>query len=103
MPKLSDSSKEIYSGLLLDNETSAEHLLPVMQGVDLTGIWASGRIFSGNANSLGLEHWFETQTFGLDYSLITPEKKMVKACYAETSWNQDEYEAFIEDSKRKLV
>ena len=26
------------------------------------------------ANSLGLEHWFETKTFSLDYSLITPDK-----------------------------
>ena len=73
-----------------------------MNGVDLTGIWASGRIFSGNANSNGLEHWFETETFSLDYSLITPNKKMVKACYANTKWNQEEYEAYILDSKRKL-
>ena len=102
IPKLSDSSKEIYSGSLLDNKVSADYLLPIMQGVDLTGIWASGKIFSGNANSLGLEHWFETQTFGLDYSLITPTKKMVKACYAGTEWNQNEYENFITDSKKKL-
>ena len=102
MPKLSDSSKEVYSGALLDNKKSVDNLLPVMQGVDLTGIWASGRIFSGNANSLGLEHWFETETYGLDYSLITPSKKMVKACYAGTKWNQDEYENFIVGSKKKL-
>ena len=73
-----------------------------MNGVDLTGIWASGKIFSGNANSKGLEHWFETETFSLDYSLITPNKKMVKACYANTKWNQEEYEAYILDSKQKL-
>ena len=102
MPKLSDSSKEVYSGKLIDNNNSVDNLLPVMQGVDLTGIWASGKIFSGNANSLGLEHWFETETYGLDYSLITPSKKMVKACYAGTNWNQNDYENYIEESKRKL-
>jgi len=101
-PVLSESSKEIYSGNLLDFETAADQLVPIMNGVDLTGIWASGRIFSGNANSLGLEHWFETDTFSLDYSLITPSKKMVKACFAGTNWNQNEYEEYVIDSKKKL-
>ncbi len=102
MPVLSDSSKEINSGELLNYKDSVNHLLPVMQGVDLTGIWASGKIFSGNANSLGLEHWFETETFGLDYSLITPSKKMVKACFAGTHWDQNQYENFVKESKNKL-
>ena len=102
MPTLSDSSKEINKGKLLDYKDSVNHLLPIMQGVDLTGIWASGKIFSGNANSLGLEHWFETETYGLDYSLITPTKKMVKDCYAGTIWEQNQYENFIEESKNKL-
>ena len=102
MPTLSESSEEIYSGDLLNSELAVDHLQPVMEGVDLTGIWSSGKIFSGNANSLGLEHWFGTETFSLDYSLITPSKKMVKACYAGIHWNQNEYETFVEDSKKKL-
>jgi len=101
-PTLSDSSKEIYTGSLLNFDSAADYLVPIMQGVDLTGIWASGKIFSGNANSLGLHHWFETDTFSLDYSLITPSKKMVKACFAGTKWNQNEYEEYITDSKKKL-
>ena len=101
-PVLSKSSKEIYDGKLLDFEKAADHLVPIMNDVDLTGIWASGKIFSGNANSLGLEHWFETETFSLDYSLITPTKKMVKACYAGTHWDQDNYEKYVLDSKNKL-
>ena len=102
MPQLSKPSCEKHTGKLLDAENSVEYLLPSMQGVDLTGIFASGNIFSGNANSLGLEHWFETETFGLDYSLITPSKKMVKACFAGTEWDQNEYESYIKDSKQKL-
>ena len=101
-PVLSQSSKEIYEGKLLNFETAADSLVPIMKGVDLTGIWASGKIFSGNANSLGLEHWFETDTFSLDYSLITPDKKMVKACYSSTKWDQNEYEKYVIDSKKKL-
>ena len=102
MPELINSSKEVNKGSLLSNKDAVNNLSPIMQGVDLTGIWASGKIFSGNANSLGLEHWFETETFSLDYSIINPSKKMVKACYAGTCWNQDEYENFIKDSKQKM-
>ena len=102
MPNMVKSSNEIYSGSLLNYKDSVNYLIPSMQGVDLTGIWASGKIFSGNANSIGLEHWFETETFSLDYSLINSAKKMVKACYAGTHWNQKEYEDFIFSSKQKM-
>ena len=102
MPTVVKSSSEIYSGSLLNNKDSVNNLIPAMQGVDLTGIWASGKIFSGNANSMGLEHWFETETFSLDYSIINDEQKMVKACYAGTHWNQKEYEDFLFSSKQKM-
>ena len=102
MPTVVKSSSEIYSGSLLNNKDSVNYLIPAMQGVDLTGIWASGKIFSGNANSMGLEHWFETETFSLDYSIINDEQKMVKACYAGTHWNQNEYEDFLFASKQKM-
>ena len=73
-----------------------------MQGVDLTGIWASGDVFVGNANSTGQKNWFSTETFSLDYSLINPLKKMVKETYAGTHWNQSDYETFVNNSKEKL-
>ena len=102
MPTFTDSSNDMYKGELLDFKNAADYLTPVMSGVDLTGIWASGKIFLGNANSLGLEHWFETETFSLDYSLINPSNKMVKACYAGTKWEQSDYENYILNSKKKL-
>ena len=102
MPTFTDSSNDKHTGELLDFKNAADYLTPVMSGVDLTGIWASGKIFLGNANSLGLEHWFETETFSLDYSLINPSNKMVKACYAGTKWEQSDYENYILNSKKKL-
>ncbi len=80
----------------------AEMLLPAMGQVDLTGIWASGRIYQGSANSAGGYHWFASDSFSLDYSLITPEEKMVKATYAGTRWDQVAYEKFLADSIKKL-
>ena len=53
MPEDTGSSQEEHNGSLLNDEEAVSALSPAMQGVDLAGIWASGRIFSGNANSAG--------------------------------------------------
>ena len=92
MPEDTGSSREEYSGSLMNHETAVSALSPAMQGVDLAGIWASGRIFTGNANSAGQKHWFATDTFSLDYSLITPDERMVKGTFAGSHWDQSEYE-----------
>ena len=102
IPKDYGSLDEEYTGELLNPKDSVDALLPVMQGVDLTGIWASGDVFVGNTNSAGQRNWFSTQTFSLDYSLINPLKKMVKETYAGTHWNQSDYESFVNSSKEKL-
>ena len=65
-----------------------------MQGADIAGIWASGFIFCGNANTLGQKHWFSTETFSLDCSLITKDEKMVKATFSDSNWDQNKYEKF---------
>ena len=102
LPKDYGSLNEEYKGELLPSKDSIDALLPVMQGVDLTGIWASGDVFIGNTNSAGQKNWFSTETFSLDYSLINPLKKMVKETYAGTHWNQVDYEEFVDNSKDKL-
>ena len=102
LPQNLASSHEEYLGDLLKPTGSVESLLPVMQGVDLSGIWASGLIFKGNSNSAGQKHWFSTETYSLDYSLIAPDEKMVKGTYAGTEWDQAGYEAQMQQSKEKL-
>ena len=102
MPEDTGSSREEHSGNLLSEESAIDALSPAMKSVDLAGIWASGRIYTGNANSAGQKHWFSTDTFSLDYSLITPREKMVKATYAGSNWNQSEYDQYMADSIFKL-
>jgi len=102
MPEDTGSSREEYNGSLMNHETAVSALSPAMQGVDLAGIWASGRIFTGNANSAGQKHWFATDTFSLDYSLITPDERMVKVTFAGSHWDQSEYETNMAKSIAKL-
>tara|TARA_B100000073_G_scaffold113478_1_gene91727 strand:- start:4031 stop:5353 length:1323 start_codon:yes stop_codon:yes gene_type:complete len=103
LPKNFGSSHQIneVNGLPFDNAVDA--LTPAMQGVDFVGIWVNGKIYRGNANSLGQKHWFETDSFCLDYSLVTSSHQMVKGCYAGNDWDQSEYEKYVEDSKIKLA
>lgn len=102
LPESKETSRSEKQGKLPDAEAIPGILLPVMGDVDLTGIWASGRVFQGSANSAGGYHWFASDSFSLDYSLITPSEKMVKATYAGTEWDQAAYEAFLGDSITKL-
>ena len=102
LPEDTGSSREDHNGSLLSQENAVSALSPAMQGVDLAGIWASGRIFTGNANSAGQKHWFATDTFSLDYSLITPDERMVKGTYAGSQWDQTEYEKNMTSSIAKL-
>jgi predicted Zn-dependent protease len=102
LPEDTGSSREDRNGSLLNQENAVFALSPSMQGVDLAGIWASGRIFTGNANSAGQKHWFATDTFSLDYSLITPDERMVKDTYAGSKWDQAEYEKNMASSIAKL-
>jgi|TARA_B110000438_G_C15812758_1_gene650444 predicted Zn-dependent protease len=102
IPTNAGSSREIIKAKGLNFENSVEALIPSMQGVDLVGIFANGRMFRGNANSLGQKHWFETESHCLDYSLVTPERQMVKGTYAGTDWDQNSYESYINRSIEKL-
>lgn len=102
LPKDTGSSNNVHTGDLLSEAEAVDALVPVMQGVDLAGIWASGTVYRGNANSTGQRHWFSTDNFSLDYSLITADEKMVKATFADANWNQKNYETFMQNSKTKL-
>ena len=102
LPSDLGSSEHITSanGLPFDNAIDA--ILPAVQGVDFVGILANGKMYRGNANSLGQEQWFETDSFCLDYSLVTKTHQMVKGTFAGSDWNQQNFEKYLNSSKEKL-
>ena len=102
IPKNSDSLIEKNKGNLLNKDITVQSLTDIVEDVDLAGIWASGNIYRGCSNSLGLFHWFETDTYSLDFSLITQDERMVKGTFAGTDWNQEKYESYMSKSKEKL-
>ena len=88
------------NGLSFDDAVDA--LVPVMGGMDFVGIWVNGKIYRGNANNLGQKHWFEAESYCMDYSLVTSSHQMVKGCYAGNNWDQNEYESYVATTKTKL-
>ena len=101
-PKEGNSSSQKKTGQLLSIENVVHSLSPAIKNVDLAGIWASGNIFVGYANSKGLFHWFSTDSFSFDYSLVTKDERMVKDTYAGTQFNLDEYNVFMNNSISQL-
>lgn len=101
-PKNLGSSNVVKVASGLKFEDSIDAILPAMSGTDFVGILANGKMFRGNANSKGQNHWFETDTYSLDYSLVTSNHQMVKGSFSGNDWNQDEYESYVNRSKEKL-
>ncbi len=97
-PKSGESSSQNKSGQLLPIAEVVDSLSPAIKNVDLAGIWASGNIFVGFANSKDLFHWFSTDSFSFDYSLVTETEKMVKDTFAGTHFNLDDYNSFMANS-----
>jgi predicted Zn-dependent protease len=102
LPVGGQSSEAICQGEFINPEQTAKILMQPMQGCDLSGILASGVIYRGNANSAGSQHWFSSDSFSFDYSLINPQERMVKATYAGSSWSQTDYQKSLASSIEKL-
>lgn len=102
LPENQGSSREVYTRQLLEPDKAVAAILPTVQNIDFTGIYAAGTLIRANANSARQQHWFATNSFFLDYSAIAPSEKAVKAIYAGNSWHQEQYEAQIEAAKTQL-
>jgi len=101
-PKSGNSSIQNNKGNLLPIKDVVDALSPSIKKVDLAGIWASGDLFVGYANSKGLMHWFSTESFSFDYSLITKTERMVKDTFAGTHFKLDDYNLSMNNSINQL-
>ncbi|MBI3775966.1 MAG: hypothetical protein HY273_10515 [Gammaproteobacteria bacterium] len=91
-----DAAAGIDSGAALEDIFSAAH------GLDLVGLWASGAIYSGFANSLGQRNWHQSTTFNFDWSCYHQTDKAVKNNYAGFEWNAKILKHKIHDARTQL-
>ena len=102
LPHYTEKSHVVAKGTLLEFATAAQNLLHSAEGVDFTGLYASGPVVRAVANSAGQFHWFASDSFFVDFSLWHKSGKAVKSGFAGTHWNQAQYEAEIAFARANL-
>jgi predicted Zn-dependent protease len=103
LPTGTATSREIHGGELLPDAEVVGALLPIVHGLDFTGLYAAGMMMRGYADSSGQKHWFATDSYTLDYSLFTSTGQAVKGTLAGSNWDRDAYQAKIAESKTQLA
>lgn len=103
LPEGNATSRDAYPGQLLSAAAVVPALLPDLAGLDAAGLYAGGISIRAYADSAGQRHWFETETFTLDYSLFTAEGQAVKGTYAGRDWSGAAYGDQLARSKRLLA
>jgi len=79
---------EFFGDDNLPSTTDAlDEVIEVASGLDLVGIWASGEVYNGFANSLGQFNWHSNHNFSLDWSIYAKTDKAIKQSYAGTQWD----------------
>lgn len=102
LPSGTESSREVHVGNLLPPDQVASTVLSEVAGLDFTGIYGGGGLLRAYADSVGQKHWFETESFALDYSIFTADNQAVKGIVAGSHWDKAAYVAKLADSKRQL-
>ena len=102
LPENQGRSHEIYQGELLPPDLAIEEILTPVQNLDFTGLYAGGKIIRANYNSLGQKHWFATDSFFVDYSLINPNNKAIKGIVSGRNWDLEVYKHQVIYNQQQL-
>lgn len=70
--------------------------------LDLVGIWASGVMMHGFANSHGQFNWHSTYNFNFDWSVYHQNDKAIKQNYAGFEWNNTDFQQKIDQARQTL-
>ena len=83
------NSSHISQNRLPDVGDAVASIIDAAGDLDLVGIWASGAMSQGFANSLGQFNWHTDYNFNFDWSIYHQGDKAVKQNYAGFEWNPE--------------
>jgi predicted Zn-dependent protease len=89
-------------GCLPSAEEAVDSVIAGAGGADLVGIFASGPVYRGFANSLGQRNWHRVDSFRLDWSVFLADDKAVKSTYAREAWDANDVQGRIRASRDHL-
>lgn len=79
-------TEDIAPAAVPDAGTAVTEIMDMAAGIDLVGIWASGTLYRGFANSLGQRNWYVQPSFHFDWSCFNQNGQATKDSYAGTHW-----------------
>ncbi len=107
-----NSSNLERHGRLPDAEEALDCVITAAGDSDLVGIFASGPVFRGFANSMGQRNWHRVDSFQMDWSVYLGGSKdakgqdardrAVKSTYASETWNAQEMTGRIHSARDQL-
>ncbi|MEL3913383.1 TldD/PmbA family protein [Treponema pedis] len=102
VPEKAETSETVYTGKLLPEDKIPEAVLKPAQDLDFTGLYSQGTICEGVITSAGASHWFQTDSFTLDYSVWLENGRGIKSLYSGTEWKNAEYKAKLQNAREGL-
>lgn len=102
VPEAAESSDARYAGTLIPEGEIPARVLGPAAGLDFTGLYSQGLMCRAAANSAGARHWFQTETFIVDFSAWLPNGRAVKSSYAGRNWSDADYAARIAATRLSL-
>ena len=96
------SSEHIGQSHLPSDAEMLDQVMSQGKGKDLVGLFASGVIYKGFANSLGQRNWHRVDNFNFEWCLYHAADKAVKNGYAGTHWNATEFAQKMASSAAQL-
>lgn len=86
----------------IDGYSLVDSCLRIVQGSDFVGILSSGDVIRANMNSSGLNQWFKTSVFSLDFSFYAKNSQAVKGLYGGQTWQEEEFEVLTAKKLHQL-
>lgn len=100
------SSQGHFTETLPDLEKHLEDIIDAIGDSDFAGLFTSGPQIQATRNSKGQNHWFDTASFFIDYSLYTVnaagENKAVKGLFAGREWHQERFRNTLQADIERL-
>ncbi|HFD12915.1 MAG TPA: hypothetical protein ENJ32_10675 [Crenotrichaceae bacterium] len=99
-PFNSDDSPE---NQLADSQEVIQQLIHHANRLDLVGVYASGTLYHGFANSFGQHNWQTRHQFNLDWSCFLNADKAVKSQYSGSVWQPEKLEQEFDSIHQQLA
>lgn len=96
------STETVGKDRLPDAHDATQQILSQAEGLDLVGIFASGGVHAGFADSRGQRNWFTSHSFHLDFSVHHRADKAVKGAYAGFTFDDEGLATKLDEARRQL-